>query len=127
MTHGLDWTRMGAARGIAGSGRPEEDGVFLSRSEFDVGYFVETNNTGGPVDVWAVDGIDEHLLATSGNGYEYYPAPVPPQQLTLVKQAAEPAREDEQISGLGDAYRSRMPMVSPISDSHQVGSTGLAF
>jgi hypothetical protein len=66
MTHALDWTRMGAARGIAGSGRPGEDGVFLSRSEFDVGYFVEMNNTGGPVDVWAVDGSAVIVSASRG-------------------------------------------------------------
>src|SRR5260221_14485904 len=29
LAHGLDWTRMGAAPGIAGSTAPEADGVFL--------------------------------------------------------------------------------------------------
>jgi hypothetical protein len=38
--HGLDWTRMGAARGIAGSRAPEVDGVFLCASDFDVDFFV---------------------------------------------------------------------------------------
>jgi hypothetical protein len=31
LAHGLDWTRMGAARGIAGSTTPEQEGVFLCR------------------------------------------------------------------------------------------------
>ena len=29
LAHGLDWTRMGAAPGIAGSPVPEKEGVFL--------------------------------------------------------------------------------------------------
>lgn len=50
--HGLDWTRMGAAPGIAGSRSPEVEGCFLAGEE-DVDWFVLTiNNTGGPVDVW---------------------------------------------------------------------------
>jgi hypothetical protein len=53
LAHGLDWTYMGAAPGIAGSSAPEEQGVFLCLNEFDVDFFVRMNNTGGPVDVWA--------------------------------------------------------------------------
>jgi hypothetical protein len=86
MAHGLDWTLMGAALGIAGSSRPEEDGVFLCLGEFDVGFFVRMNNTGGPVDVWAVDGIDEEQLITTDNGFSYFPARIPPHQVTLVAQ-----------------------------------------
>lgn len=87
--HGLDWTRMGAAPGIAGSPVPEDDGVYVTRTEFDAGFFVRMNNTGGPVDLWAIDGIDETRLITSGNGFEYLPARVPPDRLTLVQAAAE--------------------------------------
>jgi hypothetical protein len=54
--HGLDWTRMSAARGIAGSGTPEAEGIFCA-DDSDVGFSVRMNNTGGPVDVWAVTGI----------------------------------------------------------------------
>ena len=68
LVHGLDWTRMGAAPGIAGSPVPEEDGVFLCRDEFEAGFFVRMNNTGGPVDVWAVTGVDEQRLVTTGSG-----------------------------------------------------------
>ena len=32
LAHGLDWTRMGAAPGIAGSLTPEEEGMFLCRT-----------------------------------------------------------------------------------------------
>src|SRR5260221_10739312 len=74
LAHGLDWTRMGAAPGIAGSTAPEADGVFLCEGEFEVQFFTQMNNTGGPVDVWAVAGIDEQELVESGNGFRYYPA-----------------------------------------------------
>ena len=83
LVHGLDWTRMGAAPGIAGSPVPEEDGVFLCRDEFEAGFFVRMNNTGGPVDVWAVAGIDEQKLATTGSGFRYSPARIPRGQIFL--------------------------------------------
>jgi hypothetical protein len=50
--HGLDWTRMGPAQGIAGSSRPEVDGIFICRGEDEARFFVRINNTGGPVDIW---------------------------------------------------------------------------
>ena len=87
--HGLDWTLMGAAPGIAGSGSPEAEGVFLCPSEFDAGFFVQINNTGGPVDVWAVDGIDEEELITTVNGFSYFPGRIPAHQITLLSLALE--------------------------------------
>jgi hypothetical protein len=72
MAHGLDWTRMGAAPDIAGSGEPEEDSVFLCLDEFDAKHFVEMNNTGGPVDVRAVDGVNQEQLLTTQSGYNYF-------------------------------------------------------
>lgn len=83
--HGLDWTRMGAARGIAGSTRPEADGVFLCRDEFTAGFFVRMNNTGGPVDVWAVSGVDEGQMLDNGNGFFYFPGRIPAGQVTLLE------------------------------------------
>lgn len=84
--HGLDWTRMGAARGIAGSTVPEADGVFLCQ-EFMVGFFVEMNNTGGAVDVWAVSGIDEEQMLDNGSGFLYFPGRIPAGQIALVESA----------------------------------------
>lgn len=81
--HGLDWARMGVARGIAGSSVPEEEGVFLCRDESEADFFVRMNNTGGPVDVWAVTGIDELQLITTDSGFSYFPAPIPLSQVTL--------------------------------------------
>jgi len=89
MAHGLDWTLMGAAPGIAGSGSPEAEGVFLCPSEFDADFFVQINNTGGPVDVWAVDGIAEEELITTANGFSYFPAHIPAHHLTLLNRSPE--------------------------------------
>jgi hypothetical protein len=83
LAHGLDWTRMGTAPGIAGSPAPEEEGVFLCRDDFEAGFFVRMNNTGGPVDVWAVTGVDEQRLVTTGSGFCYLPARIPRGQVSL--------------------------------------------
>jgi hypothetical protein len=83
--HGLDWTRMGAAPGIAGSTAPEADAVFLCADEFEAGFFVRINNTGGPVDVWTVTGIDEEHLLDNGNGFWCLPGRIPPEQVTLAQ------------------------------------------
>jgi hypothetical protein len=91
--HGLDWTRMGAARGIAGSTRPEADGVFLC-DEFEVGFFTRMNNTGGPVDVWSVAGVGEHELIDAGSGFRYYPAKIPPGRVMMFRQAPQDTPED---------------------------------
>ena len=76
-SHGLDWTWMGAARGIAGSMTHEENGVFLCRDEFEARFFIDLNNTGGPVDVWVVTGVEEGGLVTGGSGFCYFPAAIP--------------------------------------------------
>jgi hypothetical protein len=84
MRNGLDWRNMEAARGIAGSMAPEQQGCFVCRDD-EVDWFVEMNNTGGPVDVWAVSGVDEDSLVQSPEGYEYVAAPIPPDRLTLMR------------------------------------------
>lgn len=81
LAHGLDWDRMGAAPGIAGSRQPEERAVFLCRDAFEAKFFVNLNNTGGPVDVWEVTGITQDELVTGGTGFCYFPAPIPPAQV----------------------------------------------
>ena len=84
---GLDWERMGAARGIAGSTVPEVEGVFLDEH---ADFFVRINNTGGPVDVWAVDGIERESLVESPNGFSYFPGPIGSEQLTLLDTDVAP-------------------------------------
>lgn len=102
--HGLDWTRMGAARGIAGSTRPEVAGVFICRHDGDVQFFLRMNNTGGPVDLWSVDGVDEALLIDNGSGFFYLPDRIPVARIRLVQkdvsvQAARPPSAQSTSAG----------------------------
>jgi hypothetical protein len=60
---------MVAAPGIAGSESPEQEGCFLCHDESGAEWFIDMNNTGGPVDVWAVDGVDPSELRESPEGY----------------------------------------------------------
>lgn len=76
---------MGAARGIAGSRRPEVEGIFVCRGEEEAGFFLRINNTGGPVDIWSVDGIDEGLLLDNGNGFVYLPGRIPAARVRIVR------------------------------------------
>ncbi|MEV6561483.1 hypothetical protein AB0M22_37595 [Nocardia sp. NPDC051756] len=83
---GLDWSRMGAARGIAGSHQPEQEGCFLALNEFECEWFVRMNNTGGPVDVWEVQGVEVEDLVLSPEGHHYYPGTIAAAQLRLARQ-----------------------------------------
>jgi hypothetical protein len=83
--HGLDWRRMGAAPGIAGSREPEQEGCFLAPDAFTADFFVRMNAPGGPVDVWEVTGVDEAELLESPEGFAYLPAVIPPDRLRLVR------------------------------------------
>jgi hypothetical protein len=100
-THGLDWSRMGEARGIAGSPVAEEAGCFLCRDDWEADYFVRMNNTGGPVDVWEVHGVDADDLIDAGAGYEYLPRVVPPEQLRLVRAGVDAGAAFTAESGSG--------------------------
>ncbi|GAA1482872.1 hypothetical protein GCM10009624_33120 [Gordonia sinesedis] len=91
-TYGLDWRRMGSAPGIAGSDRPEVDGCFLALGEYERRWFVDMNNTGGPVDVWRVEGVDVAALRTSPNGYLFHAGTIAPARLALVQTDIEPGR-----------------------------------
>jgi hypothetical protein len=57
--YGLDWKRMGPARGTAGSYIPEQEGCFLCRSVSEADWFVRMGSRRGPVDVWAIEQVDE--------------------------------------------------------------------
>lgn len=81
--HGLDWRLMGAAPGIAGSPDAEQEGCFLVADEFTADFFVRMGVDRGPVDVWLVSDVDPELLVESPEGFDYLPAPIPPEQLTL--------------------------------------------
>ena len=86
--NGLDWRLMAAAPGIAGSRAPEQEGCFLCLDDHEAYWFVSMNNTGGPVDVWAVDGIDEDLIQ-SPEGHHYLPRAIARKHLTLMLRDIE--------------------------------------
>jgi hypothetical protein len=90
--YGLDYSRMGAARGIAGSYGPEQQGSFLAAGERECDWFVRMNNTGGAVDVWEVHGIDDDDLIQSPEGFYYFPGIISVDQLRLVQRDLPPAR-----------------------------------
>jgi hypothetical protein len=101
LRHGLDWRYMNGASGIAGSVEPEQQGCFLCRGDGDVEFFVGMNNTGGPVDVWGVAGVDEESLVQSPEGFEYIPVPIPPDRLRLVRAEIEPADREVRKRAMG--------------------------
>jgi hypothetical protein len=71
--------------------RPEQEGCFLCHDEFEVGWFVGMNDTGGPVDGWVVDGIDAEALLEFPEGHSYLPTATGAEQLTLVRRDVGPA------------------------------------
>lgn len=83
--YGLDWDHMRASRGIAGSTAPEVAGVYLCQSEHEADWFVRMNNTGGPVDVWSVEGIDPDSLIDDGSGHSYLSQRIPADRVALVR------------------------------------------
>ncbi|MBY6540328.1 hypothetical protein HQ325_16765 [Rhodococcus sp. BP-349] len=82
---------MGAARGIAGSSRPEQQGCFLAASAHERDWFVQMNNTGGNVDVWEVQGIKYTDLVESPQGFYFYPGVIDASKLRLVQRDLPPA------------------------------------
>lgn len=83
--YGLDWRRMSGVRGIAGSRQPEQEGIFLCQDEREVDWFLGFSGPGGPLDVWAVDGVDDGDLIRSPEGHLYVPYAIPPERLELVR------------------------------------------
>jgi hypothetical protein len=69
--HGLDWTRMHDAPGIAGSRQPEAAVIYLGPDQGTAQFFARISNTGGPVDVWAIDDIPtEDLVVDNSAGFQ---------------------------------------------------------
>lgn len=90
--HGLDYTKMGVARGIAGSREAEQAGCFLAMDESELDWFVGMNNTGGPVDVWEVANVNIDDLVESPEGHLYLPGVVSPELLRLLQLDLPPRR-----------------------------------
>jgi hypothetical protein len=90
-SHGLDWKRMGAARGIAGSAAPEWPGIFLCSDLEDAQWFARMPRN-GYADVWAVR-LDEAWLEgapdASGGGDDCWmicPEPIGATQVRLLER-----------------------------------------
>ena len=79
--HGLDWRRMGTY-GIAGSTRPELEGVFLDWDEESAGFFTRMSRL--PSDVWGVQ-AKGLWLENGRDGWWIVPQPIPPERLRLIK------------------------------------------
>jgi hypothetical protein len=86
--NGLDWQRMDAAFGIAGSQEPELPGIFLCATREDARFF--TDMARAPSDIWQVrvDGLWlEGDPGASGGGDDIWmilPEPVGPDRLKLI-------------------------------------------
>jgi hypothetical protein len=87
--HGLDSSRMEAAPGIAGSKRPEVEGVFLSRDCSEAAFFVKINDF-GPVDLWAVDPAVGDQWVEMDTGFSYVVGTVPKYRLRLLRRDIAP-------------------------------------
>ena len=82
---------MGAARGIAGAHSPEVQGIFLCVEDWEAQWFIEMNNTGGPVDLWEVAGVElRELLVSPEGGHQYIGRPIPPAAVHLLRQDIPP-------------------------------------
>jgi hypothetical protein len=81
--HGLDWARMGATCGIAGSLVAEEDGIFLARDAAEAEWFGAFGQV-RPVDIWEIDmtGLEEPQEEVDGS--LLYRGRIPADRLTLV-------------------------------------------
>src|SRR5258708_28918478 len=85
----------GAARAgwLCSRREPTVSGEFgREPGQFQTGFFIGLNNTGGPVDVWAITGIDERQLTEAPNRFRCYPAKIPASQVTLIQQTTNQNR-----------------------------------
>jgi len=81
--HGLDWSRMSAAAGIAGSQKPELPAVFVCDDRFGASFFLQMARA--PSDVWEVR-VDGLWLESGPSGWWIIPHPVGPDRLRLAEQ-----------------------------------------
>lgn len=97
--YGLDWRRMGDARGVAGSVHPELAVVFLGEDAHDIEFF--TRMARQPCDAWGVapDGL---WVENGPNGWLLYPEPIPASRLRFLARDLE-LSEGCTVSGSGCA------------------------
>ncbi|MDP9074267.1 MAG: hypothetical protein M3N98_08860 [Actinomycetota bacterium] len=82
LRYGLDWRRMGATHGIAGSREPELPVVFLCDNWADVSFF--TAMARSPSDVWGVR-VDGLWAEPGPDGWTIVAETVPPDRLRIVE------------------------------------------
>jgi hypothetical protein len=131
--HGLDWRRMGAAPGIAGSSLPERAAVFVCGSRDEAGFFLQM--AGSPSDVWAVraDGL---WVENGPQGWSIITDPVEPGRLRLACREVPPEQpaDDPVHSGPSAAYQSELTIRRAdgtavswgAEDPRRLGSAGLS-
>ena len=93
--HGLDWRRMGAAPGIAGSSRPELPAVFVCDEPEDTTFFLNIART--PSDVWAID-VDGLWVESGPDGWWIISRPISPDRLTLTERDIAPVRSSRRLT-----------------------------
>ncbi len=80
--HGLNWARM-SVPGIAGSPRPECEGVFLCEKEHDVDFFIRmARRRGVTADVWAAN-VDGYWIENGPEGWWIVFKTIPPDRVRL--------------------------------------------
>jgi hypothetical protein len=80
--HGLDWSRMGSARGIAGSNGPELPAIFLCETREEIPFF--TGMSRAATDVWAVR-VDGLWIESGPDGWVIVAGPISAERLRLVE------------------------------------------
>jgi hypothetical protein len=85
MKWGLDWKRMANARGIAGSGQPELEAVFLDHLD-GIDFFTAMSRQ--PCDVWEVDVTG--LWIEMHEDWLIHRSPITPDRLRLIAKDLPP-------------------------------------
>jgi hypothetical protein len=79
--HGLDWTWMGRAPGLAGSTKPELPAIFVAPDLDSVRYLLHMSHV--PLDIWAID-VEGLWLENSPTGWDVLSYPVSRDRLRLL-------------------------------------------
>ena len=89
LQHGLDWRRMGASGGIAGSRSPELPAIFLCDGRPDVDFFLRMARW--PCDLWAVN-VDDLWIENGPSGWLVVPQVIAADRVRLAETDIAPQR-----------------------------------
>jgi hypothetical protein len=93
LDHGLDVTHMGRAAGIAGSTRPEVEGIFLADSLAEAFWFASFG-VHVLVDVWIID-VRGLRVIDHPDGFMYYPGSISPDRVRLDEADVDSATAEQ--------------------------------